>query len=671
MQMFRKSQLAIGVMALAVLFGGCKGESPTAPSTTTTPSPGGTTTPPATATITLSPSSANPLVDSTSVITATVTQNGAAVANGTAVEFSTSLGTFTESNAKTVIRTTTNGVATATLTSSTVGPATVTATVGSASKTASVTFTARPVTPPPPDLSPTITGVAPTLGRPQGGEVVTISGTNFVAPVRVLFDFGAANGGTKEATVISVTPTAIQVLTPAIDLAAAQQAQATITVINAVGTPNETRVTSAANAFTFQSQVLTPKVTTAAPSSGPIDGGTRVTIFGSGFQSPVQVFFGAAEAQVINVTFDQIVVVSPTARDTTPSAGETFTGFVDVRIVNINSATQTTAPALFRYIPKMQITAISPTFGSALGGTQVRIDGTGFNDPVTVDIGGVRAQTIRVSGTQIVASTGALASPCTASGGTVTITNVDNGDVATSTQTFSYIAVHPIITTVTGSGTVQPGGIASFGVLNPGVGLLGTATVAGTFNAVAIVLSPNVVSSPTGTQNFNFAVPTNVGPFNTQACTSSGIPGTQQIATAFPLVFRNATTGCASDPTSVIVQPLNSACVTVPAATVSPASVPCPGPSATVGTSAAPFNLTVSNVTPAGGQSLNVTGVTSSSGDFLVSPTSATAIAPGTSVPFSVTFTPSAVGNRPATITFTTNDPARPTITVQVCGTGS
>src|SRR5689334_2733898 len=40
--------------------------------------------------------------------------------------------------------------------------------------------------PPPPILH--VTGISPTIARPSGGEVVTISGGNFANPVRVLFD---------------------------------------------------------------------------------------------------------------------------------------------------------------------------------------------------------------------------------------------------------------------------------------------------------------------------------------------------------------------------------------------------------------------------------------------------------------------------------------------------
>jgi len=94
------------------------------------------------ASITLTASNATPVVNSTSIITATVTSNNQSVPNGTAVEFSTNLGTFTDTGSNRTVKTTTAGVATATLTSAAAGTATVLATVGNTQKSITVTFSA-------------------------------------------------------------------------------------------------------------------------------------------------------------------------------------------------------------------------------------------------------------------------------------------------------------------------------------------------------------------------------------------------------------------------------------------------------------------------------------------------------------------------------------------------
>jgi len=191
MKTFRQRKFLFALLAMLVIFAGCKGESPTAPP----PSSGGGSTPgggtPATGTvITVSFSNASPVVGSPVTVSAAVTQNNQTVPNGTAVELTTSLGTFSDTGTASTIRTTTNGVATAVLNVTTPGTATVVATINNVAKSNSVTFRAEQIPPTPTPTNPTITGVTPTFGKPAGGETVTINGTNFTQPVRVFFDFG-------------------------------------------------------------------------------------------------------------------------------------------------------------------------------------------------------------------------------------------------------------------------------------------------------------------------------------------------------------------------------------------------------------------------------------------------------------------------------------------------
>jgi IPT/TIG domain len=546
MKKIRQRMYLLAFAALVLLFAGCKGESPTSPTPTTGGGTGGVT-PPTTASVTVTVSNATPLVDSTTVVTATVTVNNSPAANGTAVEFKTTLGTFTDANAPLTIRTTTGGVATATLTSSTAGTATVTATVANVAKTVQATFSLAPVTPPTPDTTAAITSITPTIGRPAGGDIVTINGKNFVAPVRVLFDYGS--GVTKEAQVVSVSATQIQVVSPSVDLGTGQTKDATIILINNVGSPNEVRVTGPK--FTYQATVLTPKITTLSPASGPIDGGTRVTIFGEGFQAPVQVFFGSAEAQVINVTFSQIIVMSPTARDTATGGSGTVTGPVSVKIININSATTVTATDAFRYTPKMQITAAGPTEGVYTGGTRVTIDGIGFNDPVAVSIGGVAAQPIKVSGTEVIAITSPVSlTACSDVKGAISVTNVDNGDTATFPGLdFIYRVPKSVIvgvspTTVTAGGTITVRVANTFGI--PRL----------TLGTTALSITSAVTDPVTNITTFTAVVPTLGLTFTPLPCSS--VPGvSSQQPTAFPVTYTSATLTCFTDtlPNGLIVNP--------------------------------------------------------------------------------------------------------------------
>jgi len=167
MTTMKQRKTSIALVALLLILGACKGESPTAPPAGSGIPPG--TTPPASGvSVTLTASNASPLVDSTVTITAVVTQDGAPVPNGTAVEFAATGGGLDGTTATSLIKTTTNGSAAVTLTSTVAGAVTVQAAVANIVKNVSVTFSTTPQQPPPVSTAPSITSVTPALGFPSG-----------------------------------------------------------------------------------------------------------------------------------------------------------------------------------------------------------------------------------------------------------------------------------------------------------------------------------------------------------------------------------------------------------------------------------------------------------------------------------------------------------------------
>jgi len=484
-------------------------------------------------------------------------------------------------------------------------------TVNNASKQTTITWSTQPVVPPPVSTTPTITSIAPNTGKPQGGDTLTITGTNFVGPIRVLFDLG--NGTIKEGFVAGFTPTTITVVTPAIDLAAGTSQAADVIVLTQAGTAAEQRVVKAAG-FTFTSATLTPLVRAVQPTSGPINGGTRVTIIGDNFQLPVQVFFNSAEAQVISVTFNQIIVMSPRASDTTPDGSGVVTGPLDIRVRNVASNKEVTYAAGFRYIPKMQITTAGPTSGPFTGGTQITIDGSGFDDPLAVVIGSgataAAAQVIRVSGTEVVAITGAIApTGCGDVTGTITVTNTENGDQAQGPQ-FTYKVPKPLITSITPNPAAS-GGTANITVL----GAFGFARI--TVGGFAVNITSSV-ANPDGTTTFTIHMPTTLQ-LNTISCPAGGSAPT---TTQFDVTYTSATTGCSDTapkgltvtPPAVPVLFTNPLTFGPFAATITPASAGPPPTPATVSPSSpqtlslvnngtAP--LTINSVTTAGAGCVN------------------------------------------------------------------
>ena len=107
-------------------------------------------------------------------------------------------------------------------------------------------------------------------------------------------------------------------------------------------------------------------------------------------------------------------------------------------------------------------------------------------------------------------------------------------------------------------------------------------------------------------------------------------------------------------------------------ATISP--VPIAGISATtlafgnvqVGSSATQ-QVTITNT---GNGLLSLTSAQTGSGDFTSTASACVSVAPGASCVFTATYAPIAVGAASAAITFATNDPAHPTLTVSMTGTG-
>src|SRR6266849_2765065 len=610
----RQRKLTFALLALLLILTGCKSESPTAPPPIGPGgTPGGGVTPPTNPTITLTASNTSPLVNSNVTITARVTENNQNVPNGTAVQFTTNFGTFADSGTNNTIKITSGGAATATLTAPAPGTATVIAAVGSATKSIDITFSIQPTTPPPSGTIPTITAVAPATGPPAGGTQVTITGTNFRTPVRVLFDIG--DGNPKEAFVASSTTTQIVVITPPINLATTQTKATDIIVITQAGTAGEQRVVKTGG-FTYQLAVLTPVIRSLQPTSGPIGGGTRVTIFGDAFQTPVQVFFGSAEAQVISINFDNIIVMSPRASDTAPGGSGVVTGPVSVTVRNVGSGTTASSPIQFRYTPKMVITTAGPTEGPFTGGTRIKIDGVGFDDPLAVSVAGVAAQVISVAGSEVIVQTiGVNLTSCSDVFVFIVVATTENGDSATG-PAFIFRTPKPLIINISNPNTL--GGTALITVLNA----LGfpRITIGGvTANVTATVVNPN------GTTTFTVQIPPTIQ-LSTVSCPAGG---NALAPTAFTVVYTSATTGCTDTANNaLIVNPNNVPLIFAnPAtfqpfqATITPNVAPAPPFPGTAVTPSATQTVAIVNV---GTAPMDITGTALTGAgcpDFTVGPT--------------------------------------------------
>jgi hypothetical protein len=247
----------------------------------------------------------------------------------------------------------------------------------------------------------------------------------------------------------------------------------------------------------------------------------------------VQVFFGAVEATVVSVNFNQIVVLSPPAF----GVGQgNLNQPVDVTVKNINSGTVSNA-VTYTYGPAVLITSASNTTQPAGGPfTPVTIFGQGFQAPVAVTLAGVPAFVQSVSATElIVLPSQPLVATCADITGDIVVVNINSGDGATG-PAFTYLVTEVVITGISpsddGGGSVPNVTITGFGFpVNP-------------FNADVKFGSKTAFVQQGSTQGI-LIVSVPPGSVTTSpACTGTNPPGTLEVAETVDITVTNRETTC-------------------------------------------------------------------------------------------------------------------------------
>ena len=350
--------------------------------------------------------------------------------------------------------------------------------------------------------APTVTGISPATGSTDGFTQVTITGTGLANAEVVGF-------GGNGVAISSDTDNQIVVTSP--------PALAAGAVDVTVGTPFGISTTSAADLFTYK---LPPQINSQDVLSGPVAGGTRVTLTGSDL-SNATVDFGSNPGTIVSDTDGVIVVQSPKASNDSP-------GTVSLTVTTAyGSSTEFAGDHEFTYALAADVTAISPSFGPTAGGTTVTISGDNLFGTMAVDFGGIPASSFSVNADGTISAVSPAGEVATVDVTVVTL----GGTTATSpADQFTYLAAPTIISisptagpeaggtavTIVGTGLadateVDFGGVATAGfTLNPDGTITATSPDLSLVGAVDVtVVSPEGTSVLSSVDQFTYqATPT-------------------------------------------------------------------------------------------------------------------------------------------------------------------
>jgi hypothetical protein len=204
--------------------------------------------------------------------------------------------------------------------------------------------------------APIVTGVSPTHGPAAGGNMVTISGSNFV-----IGGTTATIGGNACTSPGLTSSTAMTCTAPA------GTGTGAVVVTTASGN------SGSSTTYTFDA---VPVVNVITPNTGPTAGGALVTILGTGLTNPTAVTIDGNACT-------NITPVSPASLRCNTPAG---VGLGKSVLVTTAGGTST-ANTLFSY-DAPSVSAINPTSGSIDGGTIVVITGTNLREATAITIGG-------------------------------------------------------------------------------------------------------------------------------------------------------------------------------------------------------------------------------------------------------------------------------------------
>jgi len=332
--------------------------------------------------------------------------------------------------------------------------------------------------------APAVTSISPSAGPVGGGGTVTVTGDGFVLGTTVAFGGVAASGVTV------VSPTSLVATAPP-----GPTGSVDLTVTDPGATP-VTSATSVADLYAYG----VPTVTAVSPDTGPVTGGSAVTVTGSGFVPGLAVSFGSVPATgvTVNATGTSLQVIAPAEA----------AGSVDVTATDAAGTSAITLNDLYAYGAPV-VTSVVPDAGPLTGGNYVIVAGSGFVPGMTAYFGAQESTSVTV----MPGGTGFYALVPSATAGPVDITATTTQGTSATTLKDAYFYGTPVVTgltpgtgstaggtsvTITGTG-FAPDSTVSFG-LEPAT----SATVTSSTSISAVAPAANLgvipvrVTSPAG-----------------------------------------------------------------------------------------------------------------------------------------------------------------------------
>lgn len=279
---------------------------------------------------------------------------------------------------------------------------------------------------------PTVEQIRPNQGPAPGGTMATVTGGYFLPGLGFLFGDSpaprAATAADDTAVVVSPPGTAGTTVS--------------LTAINVDGASHRLD-----NAFTYVDPSLItalPSISSVTPAQLSTLGGTAMQINGANFASQARAYVGLAP--VTGAT-----QVNPGRIDGAGPAGPI--GPADVTVTNPDGASVTLNGAVTYVVPPPAVSSVTPASGPGVGGTVVRIAGTGFQVGASVGFGPTSSPNVTVlSSTEIDAVTPSGSDGPVA----VTVQNPDGQNV-TVNNAFTYVAAPTVAQVTPASGSTAGG----------------------------------------------------------------------------------------------------------------------------------------------------------------------------------------------------------------------